>query len=117
MALDPVSGAVQGSRQWGEISLSRENLLPFLYKLHYSLHIPDGFGLELGVLLFGVVAIVWCFDCLVALWLSFPSRRAWRKSLAFRWRAAATSSTSTCTAPAACGCGRCCWCWRSPRCR
>lgn len=85
LALDPVSGAVQGSRQWGEISLSRENLLPFLYKLHYSLHIPDGFGLELGVLLFGIVAIVWCLDCLVALWLSFPSRRAWRKSFAFRW--------------------------------
>lgn len=86
LALDPVSGAVQGSRQWGEISLSRENLLPFLYKLHYSLHIPDGFGVELGVLLLGIVAIVWCFDCLVALWLSFPNRRAWRKSFAFRWR-------------------------------
>lgn len=86
LALDPVSGVVQGSRQWGEISQSRENLLPFLYKLHYSLHIPDGFGLELGVLLFGIVAIVWCFDCLVALWLSFPSRRTWRKSFAFRWR-------------------------------
>lgn len=71
---------------WGAISLSRENLLPFLYKLHYSLHIPDGFGMELGVWLFGIVAIVWCLDCLVALWLSFPSTRGWRKSFAFRWR-------------------------------
>lgn len=86
LALDPVSGEVQGQREWGAISLSRENLLPFLYKLHYSLHIPDAFGLELGVLFFGIVAIVWCLDCLVALWLSFPNPASWRKSLAFRWR-------------------------------
>lgn len=86
LGIDPVSGDVQGQREWGAISLSRENLLPFLYKLHYSLHIPDGFGLELGVLFFGIVAIVWFLDCFVALWLSFPNRRSWRKSLAFRWR-------------------------------
>lgn len=86
LGIDPVSGDIQGQREWGAISLSRENLLPFLYKLHYSLHIPDGFGIELGMLVFGIVAIVWCIDCLVALWLSFPSLRSWRKSLAFRWR-------------------------------
>lgn len=86
LGIDPVSGDVQGQREWGAISLSRENLLPFLYKLHYSLHIPDGFGLELGVLFFGIVAIVWFLDCFVALWLSFPNWRSWRKSLAFRWR-------------------------------
>ncbi|VXD04669.1 Peptidase [Pseudomonas sp. 8Z] len=86
LGIDPVTAQVQGQREWGVISLSRENLLPFLYKLHYSLHIPDGFGIELGVLLFGIVAIVWCLDCLVALWLSFPNWRSWRKSLAFRWR-------------------------------
>lgn len=86
LGLDPVSGEIQGQRMWGAISLSRENLLPFLYKLHYSLHIPDGFGIELGILLFGIVAMVWCLDCLVALWLSFPNARSWRKSFAFRWR-------------------------------
>ena len=86
LGIDPATGDIQGQREWGAISLSRENLLPFLYKLHYSLHIPDGFGIELGVLLFGIVAIVWCLDCLVALWLSFPNGRSWRKSFAFRWR-------------------------------
>lgn len=86
LGIDPVSAEIQGQREWGAISLSRENLLPFLYKLHYSLHIPDGFGLELGVLFFGIVAIVWFLDCFVALWLSFPNWRSWRKSLAFRWR-------------------------------
>lgn len=86
LGVDPVTGDIQGQREWGAISLSRENLLPFLYKLHYSLHIPEGFGIELGVLFFGIVAIVWCLDCLVALWLSFPNLRNWRKSFAFRWR-------------------------------
>ncbi|SFT96596.1 PepSY-associated TM helix domain-containing protein [Pseudomonas marincola] len=86
LALDPVTAQEQGKRMWGAVSLTRENLMPFLYKLHYSMHIPDGFGIELGVLLFGIVAIVWTLDAFVALWLSFPSWRAWRKSLAFRVR-------------------------------
>jgi len=86
VAVNPATGEEQGRRYWGAVDLSRENLMPFLYKLHYSMHIPDGFGLELGVLLMGIVAIVWTLDALVALWLSFPNRRAWRKSFAFRWR-------------------------------
>lgn len=86
LGVDPVTAEIQGRRMWGALSLSRENLLPFLYKLHYSLHIPDAFGLELGIWLLGLVAMVWCLDCLVALWLSFPSARSWRKSFAFRWR-------------------------------
>lgn len=86
VALDPANGNLLGKRYWGEISLTRENLLPFLYKLHYSLHIPDGFGIELGVLFMGIVGIVWAIDCFIALWISFPSRVAWRKSFAFRWK-------------------------------
>lgn len=86
IALDPVTGEEQGRRMWGAVSLSRENLMPFLYKLHYSMHIPDGFGIELGIMLFGIVAIVWTLDCFIALWLSFPRWRVWRKSLAFRWK-------------------------------
>jgi len=30
-AIDPASGDGQATRMWGEISLTRENLLPFLY--------------------------------------------------------------------------------------
>ena len=54
------------------------NRLTVVRQLHYSLHIPDAFGLELGIWLLGLVAMVWCLDCLVALWLSFPSARSWR---------------------------------------
>lgn len=86
VALDPVTGLVLGQREWGEVSLTRENLLPFLYKLHYSMHIPDGFGLELGVLFMGIVAIVWVIDSFIALWISFPNAASWRKSFAFRWK-------------------------------
>jgi uncharacterized iron-regulated membrane protein len=86
VAVDPASGDVQGRRQWGEVSLSRENLLPFLYKLHYSLHIPAGGGVELGIWFMGLIAIAWVLDTLIALAVSFPSRAAWRRSFAFRWK-------------------------------
>lgn len=86
LAMDPATGAVQGRRQWGDLALSRENLLPFLYKLHYTMHIPKGWGIDFGVWLMGVVSAVWIVDCFVALWISFPSARSWRKSLSFRLR-------------------------------
>ncbi len=86
IALDPAGGDIQGSRLWGDISLSRENLLPFLYKLHYSMHLPDGFGLPLGVLFMGIIAMVWVIDCFIALRIALPSTGSWRKSFTFRWR-------------------------------
>ncbi|MDC8759906.1 PepSY-associated TM helix domain-containing protein [Janthinobacterium fluminis] len=86
LALDPATGQVQGRREWGAVSLQRENLLPFLYKLHYTMHIPDGWGIEFGIWLMGMIAVVWVADCVIALYLSFPNWRSWRKSFAFRWR-------------------------------
>ncbi|MFN7957944.1 MAG: PepSY-associated TM helix domain-containing protein [Holophagaceae bacterium] len=86
VAVDPATAEVQGRREWGRASLSRENLLPFLYKLHYSMHLPKAWGVELGILLMGVLAILWVFDSLIALAISFPSRAAWRQSFTFRWR-------------------------------
>ena len=85
-AFNPEDGSMLGKRMWGEIALTRENLLPFLYKLHYTMHIPDGWGIELGMLFMGIVGMVWVFDSLVALWLSFPRWSVWKKSLAFRWK-------------------------------
>lgn len=84
MALDPATGAVQGTREWGAISLSRQNLLPFLYKLHYSLHIPEVRDVRLGMWVMGIVSVVWILDCFIALWISLPNIRSWRKSFAFR---------------------------------
>lgn len=87
VAVDPASGEIQGRREWGRVSLSRENLLPFLYKLHYTMHVPDGFGVELGLWFMGLVGIVWVADTLIALAISFPSRASWRRSFALRWKA------------------------------
>jgi len=84
LAVDPETGEIQGQRMWGEASLARENILPFLYKLHYTMHIPNAFGAEIGMLFMGIVASVWVLDCFIALWLSFPSRKTWSKSFAFR---------------------------------
>ena len=86
IALDPATGDIQGKREWGKVSLTRENLLPFLYKLHYSMHIPEGFGIEFGMWFMGLIAIAWVVDTLIALWISFPSWRAWRRSFAFRFQ-------------------------------
>ncbi len=84
--MDPATGTVQGRREWGETSLSRENLLPFLYRLHYSLHGPVSGEVDFGALFMGIVAIVWVLDSFVGLWLAFPKPSAWRASLAFRVR-------------------------------
>lgn len=90
VALDPSTGQTQARRQWGALSLSRENILPFLYKLHYSLHIPEVGSVDLGLWVMGLIAIGWVIDSVIALCIAFPSRKVWRKSLRFRLRSGAT---------------------------
>lgn len=74
--MDPVTSAVLGQREWGAVSLSRANLLPFLYKLHYSLHVPVMAGSDRwGIWFMGVVAMVWLIDCFVGFYLTLPRRQ------------------------------------------
>ncbi|RKT49634.1 putative iron-regulated membrane protein [Azonexus fungiphilus] len=87
MAVDPYTGRILGQRQWGEFGLAPEKFFAFLYKLHYSLHLPAIAGIPVGTLLMGIVGMVWTIDAFVALWISFPAGGNWRKSFAFRWRA------------------------------
>ncbi|WGS50336.1 PepSY domain-containing protein [Paraburkholderia sp. D15] len=84
IAVDPATGEIQGRREWGAVSLARLNLIPFIYKLHYTLHLPFAGGIDIGTWLMGIVGIIWLFDSMIALALSFPSVKAWRKSFAFR---------------------------------
>ncbi|MGK8204540.1 PepSY-associated TM helix domain-containing protein [Burkholderia cenocepacia] len=86
LAVDPATGAVQGRREWGALSLARLDLMPFLYRLHYSLFLPVYGGVNFGFWVMGVVGIVWAVDSLIALVLAFPNLKSWRKSLAFRVR-------------------------------
>ena len=98
--LEPATGEVAGKRYWGEISLDRRNLLPFLYKLHYSMHVPDFFNNDRwGVWLMGIVGVVWMFDCFVGLWLTFPAvtraqtgSRSWMQRWAPAWRVKSNAS-------------------------
>jgi uncharacterized iron-regulated membrane protein len=80
--VDPTDGSVVGKRLWGECCFGREQLVPFLYSLHYSLHLPE----RAGVLVMGSVALVWVFDCFVGLALTFPRGKGfWRRwARAFR---------------------------------
>ncbi|WP_426193950.1 PepSY-associated TM helix domain-containing protein [Massilia sp. DWR3-1-1] len=75
--LDPVSGAELGRREWGAVwPITRETFVSFLYKLHYTLHIPAFWGIDRwGVWLMGAVAVVWLFDSFVGFYLTLPGRR------------------------------------------
>lgn len=69
--VDPYTGAVVGSRHWGDLGQGMKNLMPFLYRVHYQLALG-----EVGSLLFGIVALLWTLDCFVGMYLTFPARRA-----------------------------------------
>jgi uncharacterized iron-regulated membrane protein len=74
--IDPVTGRILGQRDWGKVALDREHLLPFLYKLHYSLHIPSFADIDRwGIWFMGIVGLVWLFDCFVGFYLTLPGPR------------------------------------------
>lgn len=72
--LDPVSGEELGRREWGAVwPVNRENAVSFLYKLHFSLHLPEFWGIDhWGVWLLGGVALLWTLDCFTGLLLTLP---------------------------------------------
>tara|TARA_R110002110_G_scaffold278023_2_gene493294 strand:- start:2995 stop:4251 length:1257 start_codon:yes stop_codon:yes gene_type:complete len=74
--VDPVSGAVQGTREWGAVwPITRETFMSFLYALHFSLHLPEMGGIDhWGIWLLGIIALVWTFDSFVGFYLTLPRR-------------------------------------------
>ena len=76
--VDPATGRELGRREWGAAwPITTENLVSFLYVLHYSLHVPELWGIELwGVWLMGIVALAWTIDCFVGFYLTLPNRLA-----------------------------------------
>ncbi|MFZ2871709.1 PepSY-associated TM helix domain-containing protein [Zavarzinia sp.] len=69
--VDPATGEILGARNFGACCFSAENLIPFLYVFHYSLSLPERWG----VWLMGLIAIFWFFDCFVGAVLTFPKGR------------------------------------------
>jgi uncharacterized iron-regulated membrane protein len=81
--LDPATGAELGRREWGQAwPITRETLVSFLYKLHYSLHIPEMWGTDRwGLWLLGGIAVLWTLDCFVGFYLTLPARRPARPAV------------------------------------
>ncbi|MHC2423322.1 putative iron-regulated membrane protein [Bradyrhizobium elkanii] len=75
--LDPNTGVELGRRYWGAVwPVTRENFVSFLYKLHYTMHIPEFWGSDRwGMRFLGVIAVIWTIDCFVGFYLTLPSRR------------------------------------------
>lgn len=79
---DPATGEVLGTRHREACCFGRAELMPFIYRLHYTLHVPG----RIGVWLLGGISLLWAFDCLIGFYLTLPRRRPfwsrWKKS----WR-------------------------------
>ncbi|ACK52223.1 PepSY-associated TM helix domain protein [Methylocella silvestris BL2] len=71
--VDPITGQILGRREWGEIGIDRRHLVPFLYKLHYSLCAPPFLNFDRwGEVLMGSIALLWMADCFFGLFLTLP---------------------------------------------
>ncbi|HSH96786.1 MAG: PepSY-associated TM helix domain-containing protein [Methylophilaceae bacterium] len=75
--IDPVTGTELGKREWGAIwPITRETFVSFLYKLHFSLQIPEMWGTDRwGIWLLGGVAILWTLDSFIGFYLTLPAGR------------------------------------------
>jgi uncharacterized iron-regulated membrane protein len=66
--VNPYTGAILGERKWGDISQGTKNLIPFIYRLHYTLALgtPGSYAM-------GIVALLWMLDCVVGAVLTLPA--------------------------------------------
>lgn len=95
--VDPVSGTELGKREWGAVwPVSKETFVSFLYRLHYTLHIPEMWGIDRwGIWLMGVIAMIWVVDSFVGFYLTLPARarttgarswwQRWKPAWKVRW--------------------------------
>ncbi len=91
LIFNPYTGELLGMRHWGDLSQGWQNLMPFVYKLHYALAIG-----EVGGWILGITALVWTLDCFVGFYLTLPPRKTTRsvptplaaKSFWQRWQPA-----------------------------
>lgn len=88
-AIDPYTGKLVHLGRPAAISEGWDQLMPFLYALHYKFAIDD-----YGVWAFGIAALIWTLDCFIGFYLTLPVARRrwwshWRK--AWKVRASVTS--------------------------
>jgi uncharacterized iron-regulated membrane protein len=74
--VDPATGTVLGRRLWCAAQVDAPHLIPFLYRLHYSLHMPGNWGNWL----MGGIGLAWMLDCVIGFYLTLPRAGPfWRK--------------------------------------
>jgi len=86
--VDPVSGAINGSRPYGGWPPTVETLIPFTDMFHRNMMIPGMWG----TWLMGAVGLIWFFDSITGAYLTFPRGRPffrkWRPAWAIKADAA-----------------------------
>ncbi len=89
--INPYTADIIGLRDPSDLSQSWRNLMGFIYKLHYTLWIPNNWGYWL----LGIVALLWTMDCFISLATTLPVVKIfrlrlflsrWRQSFKMRWR-------------------------------
>ncbi len=73
---NPYTGERLGQRIIGAPTLRPEGIPSFLYYLHYSLIFP----LEIGIVIFGILGLVWAVETLLGGYLTFPAKPKANKS-------------------------------------
>jgi uncharacterized iron-regulated membrane protein len=71
--LDPIKGTELGRRHAGTymgtgMPTGSDNLVPFVYRLHYNLSLQ-----QFGKYVLGITALLWTLDCFVSAYLTFPA--------------------------------------------
>lgn len=77
---DPYTGQVRLAYTWGGVRDGPENIMPFLYQLHYG-YVAGAWGMWA----FGIAALIWTLDCFVGFGLTLPIRQRVGKSIPFHW--------------------------------
>lgn len=73
--IDPYTGRILAERLWGDIGQGAVNVMPFVYRLHYTL-LAD----KTGRYILGIAALIWVLDCFIGFYLTLPARRARQQS-------------------------------------
>jgi uncharacterized iron-regulated membrane protein len=85
LILNPYTGEILGSRYLGDLSEGLHNLMPFIYEFHYTLMLGNW-----GIWILGITAIIWIFQSLLGLFISFPKRGKHSQNSSFfkKWKSA-----------------------------
>lgn len=83
LALDPYTGGILYRGTWGDISEGPDQLMAFIYRLHYELALGGP-----AITILGIAALLWTVDCFIGFALTLPAGRtlaSWGRSWRVKW--------------------------------